>query len=185
MSKIKTTFNCNVCGSNYSKWQGQCNSCKSWNSISEEVVLKLNRNPWEKENVNNITSSTPQKISNIIYKEEDRLYTSDSEFNRVLGGGIIPGSLILLGGEPGIGKSTLLLQISVTLPYSTLYVSGEESQSQIKMRIVFNLLRFKTMVGFIHQDLTCVQRLLSHGGCLAALIPGAQSMMLGGFSNRL
>jgi DNA repair protein RadA/Sms len=134
MSKIKTTFICNVCGSNYSKWQGQCNSCKSWNSISEEAIKKSNRNSWENEIVNNIIPSTPQKISDIVYKEEDRLYTSDFEFNRVLGGGIIPGSLILLGGEPGIGKSTLLLQISVRLPYSTLYVSGEESQSQIKMR---------------------------------------------------
>ena len=134
MSKVKTTFICDNCGSNFPKWQGQCTSCKSWNSISEEVILKSKINTWESESVKKIKSSFPQKISNIVYKEEDRLVTSDTEFNRVLGGGIVPGSLILLGGEPGIGKSTLLLQIAIRLPYSTLYVSGEESQSQIKMR---------------------------------------------------
>ena len=134
MSKVKTTFICDNCGSNFPKWQGQCTSCKSWNSIYEEVILKSKINTWESESVKKITSSFPQKISNIVYKEEDRLVTSDTEFNRVLGGGIVPGSLILLGGEPGIGKSTLLLQIAIRLPYSTLYVSGEESQSQIKMR---------------------------------------------------
>ena len=134
MSKIKTTFVCNDCGSNFPKWQGQCTSCKSWNSISEEVILKPKNNSWEKNNFDNIKTSTPQKISNIVYREEDRLVTLDTEFNRVLGGGIVPGPLILLGGEPGIGKSTLLLQVAIKLPYSTLYISGEESQSQIKMR---------------------------------------------------
>ena len=134
MSKVKTTFICNNCGTNFPKWQGQCTSCKSWNSISEEVILKTKSNSWETETVKSIKSSTPQKISNIVYKEEDRLVTSDTEFNRVLGGGVVPGSLTLLGGEPGIGKSTLLLQIAIRFPYSTLYVSGEESQSQIKMR---------------------------------------------------
>ncbi|MDC1109260.1 DNA repair protein RadA [Flavobacteriaceae bacterium] len=134
MSKVKTTFICNNCGTNFPKWQGLCTSCKSWNSISEEVILKTKSNSWETQTVKSIKSSTPQKISNIVYKEEDRLVTSDTEFNRVLGGGIVPGSLTLLGGEPGIGKSTLLLQIAIRLPYSTLYVSGEESQSQIKMR---------------------------------------------------
>ena len=134
MSKVKTTFICNNCGTNFPKWQGQCTSCKSWNSISEEVILKTKSNTWETESVKSVKSTTPQKISNIVYKEENRLVTSDSEFNRVLGGGIVPGSLTLLGGEPGIGKSTLLLQIAIRLPYSTLYVSGEESQNQIKMR---------------------------------------------------
>ena len=134
MSKIKTTFVCNDCGSNFPKWQGQCTSCKSWNSISEEVILKPKNNSWEKNNFDNVKTSTPQKISNIVYREEDRLVTFDTELNRVLGGGIVPGSLILLGGEPGIGKSTLLLQVAIKLPYSTLYISGEESQSQIKMR---------------------------------------------------
>ena len=134
MSKVKTTFICNNCGTNFPKWQGQCTSCKSWNSISEEVILKTKSNTWETESIKSVKSTIPQKISNIVYKEENRLVTSDSEFNRVLGGGIVPGSLTLLGGEPGIGKSTLLLQIAIRLPYSTLYVSGEESQSQIKMR---------------------------------------------------
>ena len=106
MSKVKTTFICNNCGTNFTKWQGQCTSCKSWNSISEEVILKTKSNTWETESVKSIKSTTPQKISDIVYKEENRLVTSDTEFNRVLGGGIVPGSLTLLGGEPGIGKST-------------------------------------------------------------------------------
>ena len=77
MSKVKTTFICDNCGSNFPKWQGQCTSCKSWNSISEEVILKSKINTWESESVKKITSSFPQKISNIVYKEEDRLVTSD------------------------------------------------------------------------------------------------------------
>lgn len=135
MAKVKTTFFCQNCGSQYAKWQGQCTACKQWNTIVEEVVQKTEKNDWR----SNGTTSTkrvskPLRINDIENSEEDRLNTLDNEFDRVLGGGIVPGSLTLLGGEPGIGKSTLLLQISLKLPYKTLYVSGEESQKQIKMR---------------------------------------------------
>ncbi len=134
MSKVKTSFFCQNCGSQYSKWQGQCNACKEWNTIAEEIVQKEEKTGWKVSNSETKTASKPLKINEIDAAHEVRMDTRDGELNRVLGGGIVPGSLILLGGEPGIGKSTLLLQISLKLPYKTLYVSGEESQKQIKMR---------------------------------------------------
>ncbi len=134
MSKIKTTFFCQNCGAQYARWQGQCNSCKEWNTIAEEIIQKEEKTSWKTTSSENKTVTKPLKINEIDSTQEIRMDTCDGELNRVLGGGIVPGSLILLGGEPGIGKSTLLLQISLKLPYKTLYVSGEESQKQIKMR---------------------------------------------------
>ncbi len=135
MAKVKTTFFCQNCGAQYAKWQGQCTSCKSWNTIVEEVVQKPNKNDWKSStSLSKERVSKPLKISEIDTSKTPRLNTTDNELNRVLGGGIVPGSLILLGGEPGIGKSTLMLQLSLKLPYKTLYVSGEESQKQIKLR---------------------------------------------------
>ncbi|RLD28522.1 MAG: DNA repair protein RadA [Bacteroidetes bacterium] len=134
-AKVKTTFFCQSCGSQYAKWQGQCVACKEWNTIVEEVIQKTEKNDWKTSTSSNSKRvSKPLKISDIDASKEARLNTLDAEFNRVLGGGIVPGSIILLGGEPGIGKSTLMLQVSLKLPYKTLYVSGEESQKQIKMR---------------------------------------------------
>ena len=134
MSKLKTTFFCQNCGAQYSKWQGQCNACKEWNTIVEEIIQKEEKSSWKPSSTESKRVSKPLKIKEIDATQEVRMDTTDGELNRVLGGGIVPGSLILLGGEPGIGKSTLLLQISLKLPYKTLYVSGEESQKQIKMR---------------------------------------------------
>lgn len=134
MSKVKTTFFCQNCGAQYAKWQGQCNSCKEWNTIAEEIIQKEEKSNWKPNSSEGKRVSKPLKIKEIDSTQEVRMDTTDGELNRVLGGGIVPGSLILLGGEPGIGKSTLLLQISLKLPYKTLYVSGEESQKQIKMR---------------------------------------------------
>jgi DNA repair protein RadA/Sms len=134
MSKVKTTFFCQNCGAQYAKWQGQCNSCKEWNTIAEEIIQKEEKTSWKPSNTESKRVSKPLRIKEIDSTQEVRMNTTDGELNRVLGGGIVPGSLILLGGEPGIGKSTLLLQISLKLPYKTLYVSGEESQKQIKMR---------------------------------------------------
>jgi DNA repair protein RadA/Sms len=134
MSKIKTSFFCQNCGTSYAKWQGQCNACKEWNTIAEEIIQKEEKKSWNPTQTESKRVVKPLKIHEIDSTEEIRMDTKDNELNRVLGGGIVPGSLILLGGEPGIGKSTLLLQISLKLPYKTLYVSGEESQKQIKMR---------------------------------------------------
>lgn len=135
MSKIKTAFFCQNCGTQYAKWQGQCNACKEWNTIVEEIIQKEDKQTWKTTSSNESKRTVkPLKIAEIDSAQEIRMDSCDGELNRVLGGGIVPGSLILLGGEPGIGKSTLLLQISLKLPYKTLYVSGEESQKQIKMR---------------------------------------------------
>ncbi|MCH4551928.1 DNA repair protein RadA [Aestuariibaculum lutulentum] len=134
MAKVKTTFFCQSCGSQYAKWQGQCNACKEWNTIVEEVIQTPEKSDWKSPNSSVKKAAVPLRVKDIDLSQEPRLDTTDEEFNRVLGGGLVPGSLTLLGGEPGIGKSTLLLQISLKLPYKTLYVSGEESQKQIKMR---------------------------------------------------
>lgn len=134
MAKVKTTFFCQNCGTQYAKWQGQCNSCKQWNTIVEEVVQKPEKSDWKTPTSSKKRVSKPLRINEIDTTQEARLNMQDAEFNRVLGGGMVQGSLTLLGGEPGIGKSTLLLQIALSLPYKTLYVSGEESQKQIKMR---------------------------------------------------
>lgn len=134
MAKVKTTFFCQNCGAQYAKWQGQCKACKEWNTIAEEIIQKPEKSDWKTPSKTTKRVSKPLKIKDIDLSEEARLNSLDNEFNRVLGGGIVPGSLTLLGGEPGIGKSTLLLQISLKLPYKVLYVSGEESQKQIKMR---------------------------------------------------
>ncbi len=139
MAKTKTSWFCQNCGAQYTRWQGQCNACKEWNTIVEEVVEKKSAKPdWDQEEVGSTLSRKrkpqPTLISKINAQESPRLDTTNSEFNRVLGGGLVPGSVTLLGGEPGIGKSTLLLQVSLHLPFNTLYVSGEESAQQIKMR---------------------------------------------------
>jgi len=134
MAKVKTTFFCQNCGSQYAKWQGQCTSCKEWNTIAEEVIQKPEKSDWKSPTTSSKRTTKPLLINEIDTSKEARLDMRDSEFNRVLGGGMVYGSLTLLGGEPGIGKSTLLLQIALKLQYKTLYVSGEESQKQIKMR---------------------------------------------------
>ena len=133
MSKIKTSFFCQSCGSQHTKWQGQCNACKQWNTLTEEVVEKVGKKNW-KTDTKTPRTSTPTKVNEILTTAESRIDTRDIELNRVLGGGIVPGALMLLGGEPGIGKSTLLLQIAMLVNCKVLYVSGEESQKQIKLR---------------------------------------------------
>ncbi len=134
MAKTKTAFFCQNCGAQYAKWVGQCTSCKQWNTIVEEVIQKEEKKVWKSNTSPRRQLAKPLLVTDITNEKELRLDTQDMEFNRVLGGGIVPGSLTLLGGEPGIGKSTLLLQIALRLPFRTLYVSGEESQKQIKMR---------------------------------------------------
>ncbi len=137
MSKVKTSFFCQQCGYESVKWVGQCPSCSQWNTFVEELVQKessKNNNSWKDYNDEKRITKTVS-LSEIKSSEEKRLPTSDAELNRVLGGGIVPGSLVLVAGEPGIGKSTLFLQNGLWLKdVSVLYVSGEESEQQIKMR---------------------------------------------------
>ncbi len=133
MAKVKTTFFCQNCGAQSAKWIGKCPSCQQWNTYAEEVVEapshKTNRQTGK------TRTSKPRLIAEIQYKEEKRFDSGSLELNRVLGGGIVPGALILVGGEPGIGKSTLMLQLALNIKSKrTLYISGEESEIQIKMR---------------------------------------------------
>lgn len=137
MSKIKSAFFCQNCGYESVKWVGQCPSCSQWNTFVEELVQKdnaKNNNGWKNYNEEKRSSKTIS-LNEVRSSEENRLPTSDAELNRVLGGGIVPGSLVLVAGEPGIGKSTLFLQNGLWLKdVSVLYISGEESEQQIKMR---------------------------------------------------
>ena len=136
MAKPKSTFFCQNCGAQSAKWIGKCPSCGEWNTYVEEVVSKEESpRSWRTSKESSPRVSKPQKLNEIHHSEAPRLDSRDGELNRVLGGGIVPGSLVLLGGEPGIGKSTLMLQIALGLPgVRVLYVSGEESDRQIKMR---------------------------------------------------
>ena len=137
MSKAKSTFFCQQCGHESVKWAGQCPSCGQWNTFVEELVQKDNgkNNPgWKDYNSEKRTAKTVS-LNEIKNTEERRLPTADAELNRVLGGGIVPGSLVLVAGEPGIGKSTLFLQNGLWLKeIIVLYISGEESEQQLKMR---------------------------------------------------
>lgn len=129
MAKVKTAYYCQNCGTQYPQWHGQCKNCGEWNTLVEEVI--------EKSTSKNYSGEKKQHIINIIEvnaQEEPRITTPSDELNRVLGGGIVLGSVTLIGGEPGIGKSTLLLQLALKMRKRVLYVSGEESASQIKMR---------------------------------------------------
>jgi DNA repair protein RadA/Sms len=135
MAKTKTAFFCQECGYESPKWLGKCPSCNAWNTMVEELVtLSKSSNAVVAFSANKRVKNESRLMQEIEVGAQHRLQTGDEELDRVLGGGIVPGSLILFGGEPGIGKSTLLLQLSVRLPKKVLYVSGEESEQQIKMR---------------------------------------------------
>lgn len=131
MSKLKKAFYCQSCGFESAKWLGKCPSCAEWNTFQEEITAKSNSAP---------TSVVPEgdkkpiPLNEVKANEQPRILFKDQQYNRVLGGGMVPGAVMLLGGEPGVGKSTLLLQNAIELPKSCAYVSGEESPIQIKLR---------------------------------------------------
>jgi DNA repair protein RadA/Sms len=137
MSKIKTAFFCSNCGYESAKWSGKCPSCEQWNTLVEEVITKDNKlaeAEWRNFSTDKKETRTIS-LTEVVSAEEKRIVTSDVELNRVLGGGIVTGSIVLVAGEPGIGKSTLFLQNGLRLHgVRTLYISGEESEQQIKMR---------------------------------------------------
>lgn len=134
MAKTQTTFFCKNCGASSAKWIGKCPSCNEWNTYVEEVIHKDKpdyKSTWKKEQ----KKAQPTPLPEIEKGAEYRLPLKDAELARVLGGGLVPGSVVLVGGEPGIGKSTLLLQLALQFDSrKVLYISGEESESQIKMR---------------------------------------------------
>ena len=136
MAKVKSSFFCQNCGAQSPKWIGKCPSCNEWNTYVEEIVGGKDKSvdQW-RDNSEPKRSAKPVRLSEIEQEKMVRVVTKDKEFNRVLGGGIVPGSMVLIGGEPGIGKSTLLLQLALgQSDLKVLYVSGEESPQQIKLR---------------------------------------------------
>lgn len=133
-TKYKTAWFCTECGADSPKWSGRCPSCGAWNTMVEEKV-EATTSAKRQLTTYDVTKSKPQKVSDIVYTEEERIKMPSKELNRVLGGGLVKGSIVLIGGEPGIGKSTLVLQNILSIKTrNILYISGEESATQIKMR---------------------------------------------------
>jgi len=133
MAKTKTVFVCQNCGAESPKWLGRCPSCKEWNSYHEEIVAPSSSR--EVSYLSGLEKRKPELLDNISSDEHRRQKTGIPEIDRILGGGVVPGSLILLGGEPGVGKSTLALQLALAIGRKcVLYVSGEESEEQISLR---------------------------------------------------
>lgn len=134
MAKTKSAYVCQNCGAESPKWIGKCPSCGEWNSYVEEIISKDN-SPKVTFGGLEVTKQKPVRLDEVEITEDSRIDTSSEELNRVLGGGLVPGSLVLIGGEPGIGKSTLVLQVVLNLKGKrTLYISGEESVKQLKLR---------------------------------------------------
>ena len=134
MAKSKTAFFCQNCGIQSPKWVGKCSSCDEWNTYVEEVIQKSDRIS-ELKGIKLPKNNQPNLLADIQPIQQNRIPTNSNELNRILGGGIVPGQITLLGGEPGIGKSTLMLQIAIGLgKRKVLYVSGEESGEQIKVK---------------------------------------------------
>ena len=144
MVKSKKIFECNNCGHQSSKWTGKCVECNEWNTLSERILSSSKKN-----SVFN-SFKIPQLINDIKGESSERIQINDNEFNRVIGNGLVNGSVILLGGEPGIGKSTLSLKIALTLKLRVLYISGEESNQQIKLRA--NRLNYQNNQCFIYNE---------------------------------
>ena len=144
MFKSKKIFECSNCGHQSSKWTGKCVECNEWNTILEIVLSNSKKNSF----INSL--KTPQLINDITGESSERIQINDKEFNRVIGNGLVKGSVILLGGEPGIGKSTLSLKIALTLKLKVLYISGEESNQQIKLRA--NRLNYQNNKCFIYNE---------------------------------
>ncbi len=131
MAKIKSVYICQNCGAESAKWIGRCNACGEWNTYVEQ---KIHKSPGQSSMTERRDFALPQKLHELSSTSTSRIDLKNGEFNRVLGGGIVPGSMVLIGGEPGIGKSTLALQVALQMDKQVLYVSGEESPQQIKLR---------------------------------------------------
>lgn len=133
MAKVKKAYVCQNCGVQSAQWVGKCSSCGEWNTYVEEIISQPEKKSFAEKLIDK-KSTRPIPIQEVTYEDLPRIMLSDQELNRVLGGGVVRGSVTLIGGEPGIGKSTLLLQMALSMSNKVLYVSGEESASQIKMR---------------------------------------------------
>lgn len=176
MAKAKTIFFCTNCGNESPKWNGKCYACGAWNTYREEKKVVQTKQELKQEwraDGQQRKGPSPIPLTEIQASSTERLVTPDGELNRVLGGGVVPGSIILIGGQPGIGKSTLLLQLATRIPAKILYVSGEESEEQIKMRA--DRLGFLTDQCFILTE-TNTNKILKHAEQLSPQIIIADSI---------
>ena len=175
MAKNKTVFFCGECGYESVKWLGQCPSCKTWNSFTEAPVVKKGGSSLK----TGTAASLPTKIKDISLEADERVITGISELDRVLGGGIVKGSLVLVGGDPGIGKSTLLLQMCAELAdkkISVLYVSGEESERQIAIRSERLGGKFSDMLLFCETDIEKIEAAIEQGRPEVVIVDSIQTM---------
>ena len=134
MAVLKTSYCCQNCGAKHSKWLGQCSSCKEWNTLVEEVIKKSSKVDLGLSN--DQLKSRALLVNDIDFEKDPRLLIQDKELNRVLGGGIVPGSLVLIGGEPGIGKSTLLLQISLEIKIKFYMLLGKKVNNKLEEELI-------------------------------------------------
>ncbi len=191
MAKIKTIFYCTECGAETSRWMGRCNSCGAWNTIVEKKVEKLRSAGLP---LGATEDRGPQRISEIDLTEVARMGIGNEEWDRTLGGGLVPGSLVLIGGDPGVGKSTLLLQVTSQIAESgktVLYVSGEESASQIRLRaerlqarsdsyLVYattDLLQALEQAGEVHASLLVIDSIQTMQVASVDALPGSTSQV--------
>ena len=175
MAKSKTVFFCGECGYESSKWLGQCPACKAWNTFSEAPAVKKGGSSLK----SGVAASLPIKIKDVSLAADERIITGISELDRVLGGGIVKGSLVLVGGDPGIGKSTLLLQMCAKLAdknISVLYVSGEESERQIAIRSERLGGQFSDMLLYCETDIEKIEAVIENGKPEIVIVDSIQTM---------
>jgi DNA repair protein RadA/Sms len=179
LSKTRIKYICTSCGYESLRWLGKCPECDSWNSFSEEIVETSKR----KNGTPSISKSSIFKINEISATEEDRVKTGIREFDRVLGGGIMPGSVILLGGDPGIGKSTLAMQAAANISSNVLYVTGEESPKQIKLRALRLKIKSDNFFILAETNLNSILSSIKEAGPSVVVIDSIQTMHSEQFDN--
>ena len=175
MAKSKTVFFCGECGYESAKWLGQCPVCKAWNAFSEAPAIKKGGSSLKQ----GVAASLPIKIKDVSLESDERVTTGISELDRVLGGGIVKGSLVLVGGDPGIGKSTLLLQMCAKLSdknVSVLYVSGEESERQIAIRSERLGRQSSDMLLYCETDIEKIEAAIENGKPEVVIVDSIQTM---------
>jgi len=175
MAKSKTVFFCGECGYESAKWLGQCPVCKAWNAFSEAPAIKKGGSSLKP----GVAASLPIKIKDVSLESDERVTTGISELDRVLGGGIVKGSLVLVGGDPGIGKSTLLLQMCAKLAdknVSVLYVSGEESERQIAIRSERLGRQSSDMLLYCETDIEKIETAIENGKPEVVIVDSIQTM---------
>lgn len=179
MSKIKSKFVCQSCGYESAKWMGKCPGCGAWNTMTEEIFKQQGKHRIAFNHTESSTFSKPSLINDIQAVKEPRIHTGLHEFNRVLGGGIVKGSLVLIGGDPGIGKSTLLLQVSSQLAKGgneVLYISGEESIKQTKLRADRLGVKGERLFVFSETDLEVIIRVIDETKPALVIIDSIQTI---------